>query len=156
MSRGLADIGGGIFQLAVIIVIIVAISTILSSVFHTTPTIEVKDCSLASNTVTNNGMTSMTFTIKSNDEDSSHNIRVEFSSHPLVTFMLGSQPLMKQGDVWYYEETLNPSASSSQVINVRASLEDGIAKIDYRITANFYMDGNHFLEKKLDLTVQRP
>jgi len=143
------------FKLAFAILLVVILSTATSMLFQTTPTVEVTDCSLTSNSISNNGLTTITFTLVSNDENDAYDIKVEFSSHPLVTFMLGSQNLLKENSVWYYTETLNPSASHTQSINVRASLEEGIAKLDYRITVNFFKNGEQFYNKNLDLTVQR-
>jgi hypothetical protein len=155
MSRGMSSPGNFIFMLAFALILVFALSVILGPLLRRTPTIEVTECSLTSDTISNNGLTSVTFTIKSNDKSNPHNIRVEFVSHQLVTFMLGSQTLPKQEDVWYYEETLNPTASHTQLINIRASLESGIGKLAYRITINFQSDGQQFYNKNLDLTVQR-
>jgi len=156
LSRGLADYGNLIFTLAVALVFIAVLSLVANSLFRFTPTVEVTDCSLTSDTINNNGLTTITFTLKSNDKNDAHTIRVEFSSHPLVTFMLGSQLLPKENDIWYYTENLNPDASHTQSIKVSASLESGIAKLSYRITVNFYRDGNQFYDKNFDLTVKRP
>ena len=143
------------FKLAFAVILVAIFSIVIAPMLRHVPTVEVTDCSLTSNTIANDGLTTITFSLVSNVKDGSHEIRVEFSSHPLVTFMLGSQNLPKEKNVWYYTETLNPSASHTQSINVRASLESGIAKLDYRITVNFYMDGVQFHNKNLDLTVQR-
>jgi hypothetical protein len=93
--------------------------------------------------------------MKSNDKNETHGMRVEFSSHPLVVFKLGSEDLPRTNGVWYFTDTLGPTASHTQSVNVQAALESGIAKIDYRITINFLMDGTQIYSKNLDLTVQR-
>jgi len=155
MSRGMSESGNFIFVLAFALILLFIFAVVLGPLLRQTPIVEVIDCSLTSDTVANEGLTSITFTMKSNDKDNAHEIRVEFTSHQLVEFMLGSQNLPRENDVWYYTETLNPSASHTQLINVRVSLESGIAKLAYRITANFYLDGRQFYNKNLDLTVQR-
>lgn len=155
MARAMSSTGDLITRLAFVLIAVIILSMVVGPLFRSTPTVEVTDCSLTSDTITNNGLTTITFTLKSNDENNAHTIRVEFSSHPLVTFMLGSQLLPKEDDVWHYTENLNPSASHTQSIKVSASLESGIAELAYRITVNFYMDGGQFYDKNLDLTVKR-
>lgn len=154
MYRSLSSNRGNfIFILALALVLVVATSFVFDRL-RPTPTVEVTDCYLTSDTIPKDGFTSITFTLKSNDDQESRHIRVEFSSHYLVTFMLGTKYLERENGLWYYEEDLNPSASHTQSINVRASLESGIAEITYGITINFYMDGQQFYDKKLDLKVQ--
>jgi len=118
--------------------------------------VEVTDCSLTSRNVNSGGQTSIRITLKSNDNENAHLIRVEFSSHQLVKFLLGSGELPQKEGIWYYEETLNPKASHTQLINVRPTLESGISKLTYRITVVFYRDDEQFYNKNLDLTVQLP
>jgi hypothetical protein len=155
MARGMADSGNAILKIAVLLVIVFVFVFYVPQLFQTTPTVEVKQCSLASDTIGINEQATLTFTLQSNDNENVHSVMVKFSSHEMVVFMLGSQSLPKQDGSWIYTETLNPSASSTQPINVRANLESGIAKLDYRIDVTFYVDGEQFDSKKLDLTVQR-
>lgn len=155
MVSGLADNGSSIIKLGAIVIAMVVFFVYVPSLFHVTPTVEVTDCALSSDTISNNGMTSISFTLKSNDANNAHAIRVEFSSHELVSFFLGSQPLPQQNDVWAYTESLNPAATHSQSINVKASLENGIAKLDYQIDIVFYVDGQKIQSKGFDLTVKR-
>jgi len=155
MFRSASNMGGFIFKLAFALILVAVFAVVITRLFQYTLIVEVTDCSLTSNTIANNGLTTITFTVKNNDENDPHDVKVEFSSHPLVMFMLGSQNLPKENDVWYYTETLNPTASHTQSINVGASLESGIAKLDYRITVNFYVDGKQSYDKNFDLTVQR-
>lgn len=155
VASQLADNGSSIVKIAVILIFVVFIVWYVPSLFHVTPTIEVTSCSLSSDKITNNGLTTLSFTLKSNDANNVHSIRVEFSSYQLVSFMLGSQPLSNQNNVWIYTDSLNPSATHTQSINVRASLENGIAKLDYQIDATFYVDGQKTETKSLTLTVQR-
>jgi len=120
------------------------------------PPVEVTECVLTSNPVQSEGQTSIRFTIKNNDERKSYIIRVEFSSNERVTFFLGSKQLQKQGDIWLYEESINPLATHTQFINVRPTLEKGVSKISYRIHVKFYRNGTEFFSKNLDLTVYLP
>lgn len=152
----MSSTGNFISKLAFVLIVVIILSIIVGPWLRSTPIVEVTDCSLTSDTITNNGLTTITITLKNNDENNAHTIRVEFSSHPLVSFMLGSQLLSKEDDVWYYTENLNPSASHTQSIKVKATLETGIAEISYRITINFSKNGEHFDDKKFDLRVRRP
>jgi len=155
MYQAMDDYGNFILKLAGVLVIALIIWFVISPYLNPTPIIEVKDCTLTSDTVPNNGITTITITLKNNHKDNAYTIKIEFSSHSLVTFMLGSQELPKENGVWYFEDTLNPGATHTQEIKVKASLENGIAKIAYRITLNFYREGQHFYGKNFDLNVQR-
>jgi hypothetical protein len=155
VANELADNGSSIIKLAIILVVAIVIVWYVPSLFHVTPVVEVSNCGLSSDTITNNGQTTLSFTLKSNDADNIHTVRVEFSSHELVSFMLGSQPLPNQNNLWIYTENLNPSATHSQSIIVKGALENGIAKLDYRIDVTFYVDGKEIETKSLDLTVKR-
>jgi len=156
MFRGIRSSSGNfITVLAFAIILVTIFSVFVFPLLRQVPTVEVTDCSLTSDTITNNGLTAITFTMKSNDKNETHAMRVEFSSHPLVIFKLGSEDLPTNNGVWYFTDTLGPTASHTQSVNVQAALESGIAKIDYRITINFLMDGTQIYSKNLDLTVQR-
>jgi hypothetical protein len=156
MLRGIRSSSGNfISMLAVAIILVTVFSVFLLPLLRQVPIVEITDCSLASDTITNSGLTAITFTMKSNDKNETHAMRVEFTSHPLVSFKLGSDNLPTSGGVWYFTDILTPAASHTQLINVQATLETGIAKIVYRITVNFLMDGTQIYSKSLDLTVQR-
>ncbi len=156
MSRGSSSTGGFMMTLAFALIVVAILAIVLSPFLHRTPTVEVTACSLTSDTITHNGVTTVTFTLENNDDTNAHSVRITFSSHMLVTFMLGSEPLPRENDVWYHTENLNPSASHTQSIRVKALLEEGIAKLDYRITVNFHLKGRQFHSKNFDLTVTRP
>jgi hypothetical protein len=155
MAREMSNNGSTIVKIGILLVVVIVVVFYVPQMFKTTPTVEVKECSLASDTIGINEQTTLTFTLQSNDVENAHSVIVKFSSHEMVVFLLGSQYLPKQDGYWIYTETLNPSASSTQPINVRANLENGIAKLDYRINVTFYVDGEQFDSKALDLTVQR-
>jgi hypothetical protein len=155
VASELADNGSSILKLGIILVAMVVVFLYVPSLFHVTPTVDVTNCALSSNTVSNNGVTALSFTLKSNDANNAHVVKVEISSHELVSFSLGSQALQKNENVWTYTETLNPSATHTQSINVKASLENGIAKLDHQIDLTFYIDGQKIQTKSLDLTVKR-
>lgn len=143
-------------KLAFVIVLVAVITVALNYAWNPPPsTVEITDCSLTASQIQDNSLTSIVFRIRSNDEDTGHEIRVELSSHELVTFMLGSQNLPREGDSWVYTETLPPSASHLQSINVKGQLEQGISKLDYRIVIKFYSDNDEIYRKNLDLTVER-
>jgi len=149
--------GNLVRMLALALTLVIIFSIVSTRLFvKPPPAVEVTDCSLTSETVNSGGQTSLTFTLKSNDDKNAHLVKVEFSSHYLVNFFLGSEKLPKEDDVWYYEEMLNPLATHTQLINIRPTLESGISKLTYRITVVFYIEGKQFFNKNLDLTVQLP
>jgi hypothetical protein len=69
--------------------------------------------------------------------------------------MIGSEWLSVERGVYKFTENLSQSATTTQQINVQASLMDGIAKIDYHISIAFLADGYQVESKSLTLTVQR-
>lgn len=152
MRKGLSNI---VFILGVVMILLFIFFILVTSFLRAAPTIKVADCFLTSNTIGNYEMTSITLTLVSNDDENAHQVRVEFSSQPSVIFMLGYENLSRENDIWYYTETLNPSALLMQSINVTASLESGIDRLNCRIIVIFLMDGEQFERKDLDLTVQR-
>ena len=131
-------------------------STLLDILFNPPLIVEVTDCTLTSDIVNSGEQTSITITLKSNDEESAHLIRIEFTSHDLVRFLLGSVDLPRKDGIYYYEETLNSKATHTQFINIRPTLAHGISEIEYRISAIFFTDDEQFYSKNLDLTVQLP
>jgi len=156
MMRSSSNFGNlvGILIFAVIFTVIV--STFLNALFNPRSIVEVTDCTLTSDTVNSGELTSITITLKSDDEENAHVVRIEFSSHELVRFLLGSVDLPRKDSIYYYEETLNPKATHTQFINIRPTLAPGISELEYRITAIFFIDGEQFYNKNLDLTVQLP
>jgi hypothetical protein len=141
-------------MLAVLFLAIYVFAIYVPPLFQTIPIVEISNCTLAANTISNNGLTAVTFALKNNDKANPHAIIVQFSSYSLVYFMLGSQNLPVQNGVYQFAENLNPSATTTQQINVRASLKSGIAKIDYSISVVFLVDGKQVESKNLTLTVQ--
>lgn len=148
---------GNLFTMLAFALIFVVVFSAISNLFlNPRSLVEVTDCTLTSDTVNSGGQTSITITLKSDDDENAHSIRIEFSSHHLVRFLLGSGELPREDGIWYYEETLNAKATHTQQINVRPTLEPGISKLSYRITVVFFMDNEQIYNKNLDLTVQLP
>jgi hypothetical protein len=117
-------------------------------------TLEVSSCTLTKNTISNNGLTSITFVLRNKDNQSSHVITVQFSSAPFVNFMLGSQWLPAERGVKLLTISLNPSETTNQQINVQAYLENGIDKINYSISVVFLVDGWKVESRSFTVTVQ--
>lgn len=136
------------------LILVFVLSTISNMLLNPPPVVEVTKCELTSDTVNSGEQTSISITMKSNDNENAHLIRIEFSSHHLVRFLLGAGELPRDGNLWYYQETLNPRADHTQLINVRPTLEPGISKLSYRISIVFLIDNEQFHSKNLDLTVQ--
>lgn len=144
---------GGLLLLAAL-----SIAFVIYFSINQTPTlpneIEVPQCSLASKSITSGNQTSIIVTVKNNDEEHSHIIRMEFKSHELVDFFQGSQILPKKGGAWYYEYTIPPSATQTEEINVVATLESEISEFTYRISVAVFSDGKQFYDINLDLSVK--
>ncbi len=146
---------GGLILIAALSV---AIVIYFSFVYKQTPNlpnaIEVPNCSLASKSITSGNQTSIIVTVKNNDNEHSHIIRMEFKSHELVSFSKESQILPKKGGTWYYEYTIPPSATHTEEINVVATLESEISEFTYRISVAVFSDGKQFYDINLDLSVK--
>jgi hypothetical protein len=142
------------FALAIGVVLIVAFSMSLRSLFSPPPpTLEVTNFTLDPTTVNVGSLSMLTISIKSNDADSSHFLRIDFTSYVLVTFLLGNQTLPIEEGVYYFTTTINPSGQITQPFGVRATLESGIAQLVYSIKVDFYIDGTQFDSRTVDLTV---
>lgn len=153
MSSGFGSL---VRTLAIAIVFVTALSLVLSLWLNPTPAVEVTECLLTSSTVNHDAETSIRFTVVSNDDENTRLIEVEFSSHELVAFLLGSAELSRRDSLWVFRLTLNPRATRTELINVRPRLESGISELRYRITVVFYSDGEEIFNRNLDLTVRRP
>jgi len=153
--ESLSSYSGNFIRILVFAMAIVIVFAIFSRMFvYPPPLVEVKECSLTSDTVVSGTQTSIAITLQSNDAKNAHSIKMEFSSHLLVSFLIGSRELEKTGTIWHYEETLESKATHTTVINVLPTLESGVSKITYRITIVIYRDGEQFFNKNLDLVVQ--
>ena len=146
---------GGLLLIAVFSIAFVIFFSVISNQKPNLPNaVEVPQCSLASKSITSGNQTSIIVTVKSNDEEHSHNIRIEFKSHELVSFFQGSQILPKKGGTWYYEYTIPSSTTHTEEINVVATLESGISEYTYRISVAVFSDGKQFYDVNLDLSVK--
>lgn len=116
--------------------------------------IEVPECYLESKSITSGNRTSINVTVKNNDEENSHVIRIEFKSHELVSFFQESQILPKKDGSWYHEYTIPSSAIQSEEIYVIAKLESEISELTYRISVAVFSDGIQTYDINLDLSVK--
>lgn len=149
---------GNFIRTLIFAIVIVTILAISSSIFLNSPppAVQVNGCSLDSGSVKVDQIDPLSISLQSNDAQSSHSIQIEFSSHPLVSFLVGSNELAKNGNVWYYQENLDSKAKVTNQINVVSSLEAGVSQITYRVTVTVYSDGLQIFTKNLDLSVQSP
>jgi hypothetical protein len=143
-----------LLTIGIILIIILVLSNVLT-LFTPKPTIEVVNAKLDPETININQVATLEITIKSNDKSKSHFLRIEFESHSLVSFLIGDQYLPRDQGRWYFTDNVNPSATITQPFYVRATLESGIAQLQYQIVVNFYCDGNQFDSKTFVLTVRR-
>jgi len=142
-------------SLVVGLVLVIILALTMNNLFKPPPPIlEVADFSLDPKEIRASETSTLTISIKSNDQDNAHFLRVEFESHTLVVFLLGDQLLPKDNGKWYFTTTLNPSEDTRQPFYVRAALASGVAEIKYGITVNFFADGNQFDSKRVELTVK--
>jgi hypothetical protein len=152
--ESLSTHSGNFIRLLVFAVAIVIVFAIFSRMFVNPPApVQVNECSLTSSTVKSGEQVPIVITVQSNDAHNQHSIRMEFSSHYLVRFLIGSRELQKAGTIWYHEETLESKSTLTNVINVLPTLESGISSITYRISVVIYMDGEEFFNKNLDIVV---
>jgi hypothetical protein len=141
------------FTIVLALVIVIAFSLSLNTFLTPPPpTLEVTNVSLSPTTVNVGDISILTISIKSNDASNSHFLRINFASHVLVTFLLGNQPLPTDGGQYYFTTNINPSGQISQPFGVSARLESGIAQLKYQITVTYFVDGNQFNSKTLELT----
>jgi hypothetical protein len=144
----------GIFAVVLGLVLIVAFSLSLKSFLSPPPpTLEVTNVSLNPTAVNVGSLSTLSISIKSNDAAGSHFLRIDFGSHVLVTFLIGNQSLPIESGKYYFTTTMNPSGQITQPFGVRATLESGIAQLVYQISVDFYLDGNQFDSRTLELTV---
>jgi hypothetical protein len=146
-----------ISSLAAGLVLIVILMFFMNSLFRPTPPVlEIKEFSLDPTNVKAGETAALTINIQSNDGEAGHFLRVEFESHTLVVFFLGSEQLPQDNGKWYFTTTVNPSGTIIQPIGIKAALASGVAEIKYGITVNFFTDGNQFDSRKVELTVRWP
>ncbi len=119
------------------------------------PIIEVVECSISPDTINVNSQAILTIKIRNHDEEQGHPFEVEFRSHNLVAFYLGEKQLQKDGDVWHFNDVLNPSAELTQPIIVRADLETGTKRLTRLISVRIYSNGEKLADKELELAVER-
>jgi hypothetical protein len=139
---------------AVVIVVLVALAT--NMIANPPPKVEITDCSLTSDNVQSGSQTALSINMQSNDASIAHDMRVELSSHQLVSFFMNSQPLQQYGTIWYYERILDTKSTLKNQIDIRPMLESGISQITYRINVAIYLDGTQVFTKNLDMTVNSP
>jgi hypothetical protein len=141
-------------SLAMGIILIVMLALLFNSLFRPQPPVlELTNFSLDPTSIKAGQTTTLTFTIKSNDKDANHFLRVEFESHTLVVFLLGNNLLPDDNGKYFFTKTFNPGETTTQPITVKAALESGYSEAKYGITVNFFVDGNQFESKKVELTV---
>jgi len=141
-------------SLAIGIMLIVILAFSLNSLFKPQPPVlEIQEFSLNPTGIKAGQTATLTIGVKSNDEEASHTLRVEFASHELVVFMLGNDLLPEDNGKWFFTKTFNPAEISTQPITVKAALASGVAEIKYGITVSFFVDGSQFESRKVELTV---
>ncbi len=157
MENAYSRSGDFLKTLATAIVIVTVTAVVLSAVFKSpTQLVEVTDCKLVSENANMGQKVPITVSLQSNDDESSHNIRIELVSHSLVGFSVGSRQLLTNGNAWYYDENLDSETRLTNQINVTPFLEEGVSRITYRIDIAIYSDGVRIFTRSLDLLVQRP
>ena len=152
----LSRTSGGFIQKFMFAIILVMIFSIVLTMFGSSSEVNVTACELTSDNVINEGRTWVRITSESKDEQSDHQLKIEFSSHELVTFFLGASPLEKQNGVWIYTEQINPKAIHTQEFGIVPTLEFGVNDLTYGVNVVVYQDGNEIYQNNLDLRVYRP
>lgn len=146
---------GGLILILVVCIAVVFVFSFLSSEVLNPPTaIEVPECYLEPKSITSGNQTSIIVTVKSNDNEDPHLIRIEFKANERVTFFHRSQILPKTDGTWYYEYTIPSSTSLTEEIYVVPKLESGISELTYRISVAVFSDGKQTYDINLDLSVK--
>jgi len=122
----------------------------------TRPVVQVTSFSVNPSTITSAQNATLTVGLTNNDNVKGHGIVLVFSSHALVSFYIGDQPLQRSGSDWRLAINMLASESRTQVLTVRAGLESGVSQITYRISMTASVDGTQTESKSLDLTVRAP
>lgn len=146
--------GGLILIAALSIAFVLFFSFFYNELLTPSTAIEVPECYLESKSITSGNRTSIIVTVKNNDEEDSHLIRIEFKSHELVNFFQGSRILPKKDGTGYYEYTIPSSAILTEEIYVIPTLESGISELTYRISVAVFDDGKQTYDINLDLSVK--
>jgi hypothetical protein len=136
--------------LALVLILVIALAFNKPSL----PILEVKEYSLNPNTINAGGSTTLSFTVKNNDQQKNHFLRVNFNASPMVTFWQGSQILPTENDLQYFTRTLNPSDLITTYITVKASLPPQTSTVTYSVVLNFYVDGSQFDSRQINLKVE--
>jgi hypothetical protein len=122
----------------------------------TRPLVQVTSFSVSPSTITSAQGATLTVGITNNDNAKGHSVRLLFSSHALVSFYIGDQPIQRSGSDWELTVSMLASESRTQVLTVKAGLESGVSQITYKISMTTFVDGAQSESKSLDLTVRAP
>jgi len=115
--------------------------------------VEVSSCNLTKSTIFNYESTSIVFTLKNRDNQSSHEVTVHLSTTAGgVYFTSGSE--MNEVDLSTFDITLNPSENTTEQINARVYFLSIADKLNCTITVAFLVDGFKIKTNSFILTIQ--
>lgn len=154
----------GIRRVALIIIVIIILAILLSALiafaFWTgrqfrTPTITVSGVSLNPHTIKQHQSSTLSFTIKNNDETRSHQVQVEFNATASTLFSINNASLpFGNNGLQYYNMTLQSSQQSTYSFKVLGTLTGGATTSTYSIPFSFYyQNGTRFDTERVSLTV---
>jgi hypothetical protein len=140
-SRSNLGISAGIKILIVVVALVVIIS--LVAVWEVsqikTPTFEVSAVSLSPNEIKVKDSATLSFTIKNNDAEKPHSVKVVFNTTSPVTFYQNNVSLLVGNNGFQYLPiTLQSSQQSTYPLKVTGTLTGGASTSTYTIRIEFY------------------
>jgi hypothetical protein len=111
---------------------------VLTQVKFVTPTLEVSNISLNPNEITVKDSAIFSFTIKNNDAEKLHSVKVVFNTTSPVTFYQNNASLLVDGNGFQYLPiTLQSSQQSTYPLKVTGTLVEGASTSTYSIHIDF-------------------
>jgi hypothetical protein len=150
-----ASSGNMRYALVILVALVLVAYVALTFNEPTAPKIvELKDYSLNPDTINANSSSTLSFTIKNDDNSNSHFVTVHFNASSMLTFWQGSEILPTENGMQYLTRTFSPSDVITTSITVKATLPSQMSSGTYPIVLTFFVDGNQFDSKQVNLNVQ--
>ena len=139
-SRSNIGISTGIKILIVVVALVaIIVFAIWGSSQIKTPTLEVSAVSLNPNEIKVKDSAAFSFTIKNNDAEKPHSVKVVFNTTSPVTFYQNNVSLLKGDNGFQYLPiTLQSSQQSTYPLKVTGTLTGGASTSTYSIRIDFY------------------
>jgi hypothetical protein len=131
--------GKWIAAIVVTIIIGIIIGALLWKNSQVTPTLEVSNVSLNSNEIKVNDSSTFSFSIKNNDAEKPHSVKVVFNTtSPVIFYQNNVRLLVGDNGFQYLPITLQSSQQSTYPLKVTGTLIGGASTSTYSIRIEFY------------------